>query len=69
MVSLRHGLVEATIFLKLNVSPIPNNPPDVAQSSIWNTSIPSRPELPDDIDDSNDNENDEDDKMMISHHC
>ena len=59
--SLRHGLVESTMFMKLNMSFIPNNPTNVAESPIWNTLIPSRPELPIDIDDSNDNENEEDD--------
>jgi hypothetical protein len=53
------------MFLKLNMSLIPNNPTDGAESLIWNTLIPSRPELPDDIDDSNDNENEEDEMMMM----
>jgi hypothetical protein len=42
------------------MSLIPNNPSNVVESPIWNTLIPSRPELPDDIEDSNDNENEED---------
>ena len=58
--SHRPRLIEATMFLKLNMSLIPSNPTDVAESPIWNTLIPSRPELLDDIDDSDDNENDED---------
>ena len=36
---------------------------DVADSSIWNTLIPSRLELPNDIDDSDDKENEEDNKI------
>ena len=32
------------------------------ESSIWNTLIPSCPELPDDIDDSDDNENEDDEE-------
>jgi hypothetical protein len=59
--SLRPRLVEATMFLKLNMSMIPNNPTYVVESPIWNTLIPSRPELPNDIDDSDDNENEEND--------
>jgi hypothetical protein len=59
--SLKSRLVEATMFLKLNMSLIPYNPTDVAESPIWNTLIPSHLELLDDIDDSNDNENQEDD--------
>ena len=57
--SLKPKLVAATMFLKLNMSQIPNNLVDVVESPVWNTLIPSRPELPDDIDDSNDNENEE----------
>ena len=38
----------------------------VRKSSIWNTLIPSKLELPHDIDDSDDNEKK---KMMIYHHC
>jgi hypothetical protein len=59
--SFTPGLVEATMFLKLNMSLILNNPTNVAKSSIWSTLIPSHLELPDDIDDSDDNENEEDD--------
>ena len=55
-------LVEVKMFLKLNISLIPNNPAIIAESSIWNTLIPSRPELPNDIDDSDDNENEDDDE-------
>jgi hypothetical protein len=49
------------MFLKVNMSLIPNNPIDVTKSSIWNTLIPSRLELLDDIGDSNENKNDDDD--------
>ena len=59
--SLRPKLIEATMFLKLNMSLIPNNLAEVAKSLIWSTLIPSRPKLPDDIDDYGDNENEEDD--------
>ena len=59
--SLILGLVEATMFFKLNISLIPNNPTNVAESPIWNTLIPSHHELLDDINDSNDNKNEEDD--------
>jgi hypothetical protein len=59
--SLRSKLVEATMFLKVNMSLIPNNPTYVTKSSIWNTLIPCRLELLDDIGDSNDNEIEEDD--------
>ena len=43
------------------MSLIPNNLVDVAESSIWSTLIPSRPELPNDIDNSDNNENEDDD--------
>ena len=59
--SLKPELVEATMFLKLNMSLILNNPTNVTESPIWNTLIPYCLELPDDIDDSDDNENEEDD--------
>ena len=59
--SLILRLVEATMFLKLNMSLILNNQAIIAESLIWNTLIPSQPELPDYIDDSNDNENEEED--------
>ena len=59
--SLIPRLVEAAMFLKVNISLIPNNPTNVVESSIRNTLIPSRLELPDDIDNSDDNENEEDD--------
>ena len=49
------------MFLKLNISLIPNNTTFVTESSIWNTLIPSHLELPYDIDNSNNNENEEDD--------
>ena len=39
--SLKPILVEATMFLRLNMNLIPNNLADVAQSPIWNTLIPS----------------------------
>ena len=52
--SLGPKLVEALMFLKLNMSPMPDNPTDVSESPIRNTLIPSRLELPDDIDDSDD---------------
>ena len=54
-------LVEARMFLKVNMSLIPNNPTYVTKSSIWNTLIPSHLELLDDIGNSNDNKNEEDD--------
>jgi hypothetical protein len=50
------------MFLKLNMSLIPNNPTNVTAPPIWNTLIPSRPELPNDIDNYDDNENEEDDE-------
>ena len=56
-----HVLVEATMLLNLNRSLIPNNTTNVLESSIWNTLIPSRPELTDDIDNSDDNEMEDDD--------
>ena len=59
--AVKPKLIVATMFLKLNMSLILDNPADVAESPIWNTLIPSHLELPDDIDDSNDNENEEDD--------
>ena len=58
--SLKPELVEVTMFLKLNMSLIPNNPTDVAESMISNTWIPFCLELPYDIDNSNDNENEKD---------
>ena len=58
--SLRPGLVEAMMFLKLNMSLLPNNLANVAVSPIWNTLSPSCLELPDDIDDFDDNGNEED---------
>ena len=48
------------MFLTLTMSLIPNN-------IIWNTLIPSRPELPDDINDFDDNENEEDDARNSLH--
>ena len=61
--SRRPGLVEATMFLKLNMSFISSNPTSVTKSPMWNTLIPSRPELLDDLDDSDANENEEDDDL------
>jgi hypothetical protein len=54
--SLTPKLVAATMFLKLNMSLIPNNPVDVTESPIWNTLISSHPEMLDDIDDYGDKE-------------
>ena len=62
MVISKPGLIEATVFLKRNMSLIPNNPIDIAEFPVWNTLIPSRHELLDDIDDSHDTENEEDDE-------
>ena len=59
--SFKPRLVATSMFLKLNMSPILNNPANVAESPIWNTLIPSHLELPNDIDDSNEYENEEDD--------
>ena len=59
--SLKPKLVVATLFLKLNMSLIPNNLVDVAEFPILNTLIPSPLELPHGIDDYDDNENEEDD--------
>ena len=59
--SHRPKLVKVVMFLKLNMSLILNNPTDVSKSPIWNTLIPSCPELSYDIDDSDDNEDEEDD--------
>ena len=59
--SLKPRLVEAAMFLKLNMSLILNNPTNVPESLIWNTLIPSCPKFPNDIDDSDDNQNEEDD--------
>ena len=60
--SLIPGLVEASMFLKLSMSLIPNNPTNVVGSPIWNTSVPFRPKFPDDIDDSDDKENEKDEE-------
>jgi hypothetical protein len=43
--SLKPILVEAMMFLRLNMSPIPNNLANVVESLIWNTLIPSRLEF------------------------
>ena len=59
--SLRPTLVAIVMFLKSNMSLIPNNPTNVTKSPIQDTLIPSRPEVPYDIVDSNDNENEEGD--------
>ena len=60
--SLRPRLVEATMFLKLYKNLIPNNPPDIKESLIWNTLIPLHHELPDNVDDFDDNENEEEEE-------
>ena len=59
--SFKPVLIEATMFLKLSMSLIPNNLADVVESPIWNTLISFSLELLDDIDDSNDNETEQDD--------
>ena len=56
-------LVEATMFLKPNKCLIPNNKADLAKYLIWNTLVPSRPELPDDIEDSDDDEEEEEEDL------
>ena len=43
--SLKTKVVAVMMFLKLNISLIPNNPTEFAESLIWNTLIPSRPEF------------------------
>jgi hypothetical protein len=58
--SLRPRLIEASMFLKLYMSLILNNPIDVTETPIWNTLITSNPKLPNDIGDSDGNENDDD---------
>jgi hypothetical protein len=63
--SLKPKFVATTMFLKLNVSLITNNPTCVVKSPIWNTLIPSL-ELPDDIDDSDDNQNEEEEDDDLS---
>ena len=62
--SLKPKLIVAMIFLKLNMSLIPNNPIEFAESPIWNTLIPSRPKLPNDIDDFEENENEDHDEEV-----
>ena len=59
--SLRLGLVEATVFSKLNMSMFLNNSAYVVESPIWNTLIPSRLELLDGIGDSDSNNWNEED--------
>ena len=59
--SLRPRLIEATMFLELNMSLIPKNPTYVTESPIQNTLIPSCLELPDDIDNFDEEEDDNDD--------
>ena len=54
-------LVEASMFLNLNGSMIPNNATNFTKSLIWDTWIPSRPKLPNDSHNSDNNENVEDD--------
>ena len=61
--SLISKLVEAMMFLELNMSRIPNNPANVTKSPFWNTLISSRHELLDDINNSNDNDYEEDDDL------
>ena len=75
--SLIPKLVTSMMFLKLNMSIIPNNLADVAESLIWNTLIPSRLALPDDIDDlikmkedddvddDNDDDDEDDDQLPV----
>jgi hypothetical protein len=63
--SLRPKLVDALMFLKLDMTPMPNNPTNVSESPIRNTLIPSRLELPNDIDDSDDGDNDSDDDLPL----
>ena len=64
-VAVTHGRyvhdIAAMMFLKPNISLIPNNPIDVTKSPIWNTLIPSHHVLPYDIDDFDDNEKKKDD--------
>ena len=62
--SLNPKLVVATMFLKLNMSLIPNNPTYVAEALIWNTLIPAHPKLLDDIDDYDDNEKEEEESPL-----
>ena len=61
--SLIPDLVESTMFLKVNMSLIHYDQANVLESLIWNTLIPSCPELPNDIGnfDDNEKENDDDD--------
>jgi hypothetical protein len=61
--SLRLGLVEAMMFLKLIMSLILNNSTDVADSPIWNMFVLFHLELLDDIDDFDVNETEEDDDL------
>ena len=49
------------MFLKLKSSSIIDNTSAITKSSIWNTLIPSHPELPYDIDNFDDSENTEED--------
>ena len=58
--SLIPKLVEATMYLELNMSLIPHNLACVVESPIWNTLIPSRLKLPNDMDNSDDDENEDD---------
>ena len=59
--SLKPRFVESMMFLKLNMSLIPNNLADVTESLIWNILIPSHVELPDNMDNPDENENEKDD--------
>ena len=75
--SLIPKLVTSMMFLKLNMSIIPNNLADVVESLIWNTLIPSCLALPDDIDDlikmkedddvddDNDDDDEDDDQLPV----
>ena len=56
-----HDLLKQTMLWKPNMSLISNNSIDVAESSIWNTLLPSHPELLDDTDNSHDTDNEEED--------
>jgi hypothetical protein len=60
--SLELKLVATPMFLGLNMSLVPNNLVDVAESLIWNTLIPSPLEFLYDIDNSDDNENDDEEE-------
>ena len=64
--SLKPKLIEAEMFLKLNMSLNPNNLAYFMEFLIWNTLVPSRLKLSDDIDHSNDiNEEEEEDLSRV----